>query len=828
MTGDLEIITENKDALCLAQMGALLHNLGKVTSQFFEETINGKNGSAPYFKYQHILHLIETDDPLLAQNIKELYDALPKNENKNVLDSKTVDSLKRSFYLPFPFDDRIYRPGDMIEYLGQGELDNNKNKLYDEHGNKHWITNIFKKGSRLTHLMNRCHRGASGGEKQDIWAKGQDNTNKIFISTPFGWESQVFNLTDVDTHKLNIEKLIKTYLGTEIAYLNFNKFADELNPNLEAVIADTQRPLNDVTVWDIGHSSMAFLLAQAIGMMAVRRAIGHDELSKTKQNNTLFWRVLGIRMDGIGYLEDAPSLADLKIRRKLLDEAFRHVLNTLEGLPVAIEIYRDENGSFYIFPDLEETDELVRAVMDKLKLQLPVDGVALKYSLSGKLVNHPQDLDTGAYIGDYISQKIKEEKPIVHTLKDYTIPWSDKKGSEVCVACGVRPQGYGADQIPDYNKKPDFYAKKAKNRDLCCICMDGRRGVAEKWATEGLESNTIWMDEVVDNNGRIALVVGQFDLEKWSMWYPKAKKGVDSELDSPKKYLKVFNFGNPLINGEEVQIKQGISYNWDENRKILTGTNDKPIIFFKQKFPELDIEISDIQIEEGGYKVILLSRHKKNINQECTLMGVKFKAIDERTLVTVDEKAVDKVKQMFLYNNRLKVTECIDVYCMTESQSFARLRRIWETTRQFWNQTSDFSKLRINSLRLQITGKLNPKAQDDTPGHYHVYQLLLNNTKLSAVWDKKNSRFITVSNLEHISQPHRLGRPVIEWLSQHVGQEIKIEEPAGYGSKNKDLGSITIDKPEPIPYSKYTPAIPSWQNRAPSWRLSRQIKLSTL
>jgi len=614
MKGDLKIIEENKDALRLAQMGALLHNLGKVTSQFFEETINGKKGSAPDFKYQHILHLIETDYPLLAQNIKELYDALHKNENKNVLGSKTVDSLKRNFDLPSPFDDRIYRPGDMIEYMGQGELDDDKNikkKLYAVPPEKQWITEIFKNGSRLTHLMNRCHRGASGGEKQDIWAKGQDNTNKIFISTPFGWESQVFNLTDVDTNKLNIEKLIKTYLGTEIADLNFNKFADELNPNLKAVIADTQRPLNDVTVWDIGHSSMAFLLSQAIGMMAVRRAIGHDELSKTKQNNTLFWRVLGIRMDGIGYLEDAPSLADLKIRRKLLDEAFRHVLNTLEGLPVAIEIYRDENGSFYIFPDLEETDELVRAVMDKLKLQLPVDGVALKYSLSGKLVNHPQDLDTGAYIGDYISQKIKEEKPIVHTLKDYTIPWANTEGSEVCVACGVRPQGYGAEQIQDYNKKPDFYTKKAKNRDLCCICMDRRRGVAEKWATDGLESNTIWIDEVADKNGRVALVVGQFDLEKWGMWYPKAKEKKDKELEPPKKYLKIFNFGNSLINGEKVQIKQGISYNWDENRKILTGTNDKPIIFFKQKFPELDIEISDIQIEEGEYRIILLFPHKK-------------------------------------------------------------------------------------------------------------------------------------------------------------------------------------------------------------------------
>jgi len=817
LTNDLKIIENNRDALLLAQAGALLHNLGKVTSQFYQSQIDKNSRFANYFKYQHILHLIEKDWTSIKIITPKLHAALGEPENLNVLDNKTFDSLTRIFKLSFPFDDRDYRPGDMIEYLGQGELDEDKNikkKLYAVPPEKQWIIEIFKNGSCLTHLMNRCHRGASGGEKQDIWAKGQDNTNKIFISTPFGWESQVFNLTDVDTNKLNIEKLIKTYLGTEIADLNINNFADELNPIFEAVIADTQRPLNDVTVWDIGHSSMAFLLAQAIGMMAVRRAIGHDELSKIKHNNTLFWRVLGIRMDGIGYLEDALSLADLKIRSKLLDEAFRHVLNTLEGLPVAIEIYRDENGSFYIFPDLEETDELVKAVMDKLKLQLPVDGVALKYSLSGKFINHPQDLDTGAYIGDYISQKIKEEKPILHTLKDYTIPWANTEGSEVCVACGVRPQGYGAEQIQDYNKKPDFYTKKAKNRDLCCICMNRRRGVAENWATDGLDSNTIWIDEVADKNGRVALVVGQFDLEKWSMWYPKANEKSSENLQPIKRYLQVTNFGNSLKNGDIVSIKKH-DFIWDEKTQLFIRNIDSidpvPPNFVQeiQIQPIGKIEVDNIQREGDGYRLKLKHPHGlKDIGKQHSVMGTQFIAADELTLITVDDASKKNVDRFFLYDNRLIIKDCIDVHAMTASQSFARLRRIWETTKHFWEKAGDFSRLRINEQRLQITGKLNPKAQDENPGHYHVYQLLLNNTKLSAVWDKKNNRFITASNLEHISQSQRLGKPVLEWLSQPAKQEIKIEEPTGYGSKNKEWGTITIKKVEPIPYSEYIPAIP--------------------
>lgn len=663
MTNDLKIIENNRDALLLAQAGALLHNLGKVTSQFFDNKLNGDKGAAPKFKYQHILRFIEMDYQQLQKNIPNLHTALQQKENKNVLDSKTVDSLKRCFELPSPFDDRSYRPGDMIEYLGQGKQDN---KLYSKP--PQWITDIFNNGSRLTHLMNRSHRGASGGEKQDICAKGQTKINEIYKSTPFGWESRAFNLNDVDNHKRDIEKIIQTYLEPKIVSLNFEKFCNDIYPHLNEVIADTQRPINDVTIWDIGHSGMAFMLTQTIGLMMTQcRTIDHDELAKVECDNTLFWRVMGIRIDGLNYMENAPSLADMRVRYDLLNKRLEYITQTLEEMPVAIKVYTDENGSFYIFPDLPITNSLVQTILDRLQSQLTVDGVALKCSLSEPLVNHPDD--KGCYIGEYISRQIDIEKPIVYDPKSFTDPWTNKESYEICVACGVRPQGYGANLLKDYLDNPKFYSDKAKSRDICCICMDKRRDVAKKWATQGLKDTTVWIDEVADNNGRIALIAGQFDFREWKMWYP----------------------------GKNTSIK------------------------------------------------------------------------------------------------------------MVESQSFARQRRVWETTRQFWEEAGDFSKLR-KTQRLQITGKLNPKASGETPGHYHVYQLLLGNVKLSAVWDNKNSRFIIASNLEHISKSQRLGIDIKDWLN--AGQEIKIEEPTGYGSKNKDWGSITIDKPEPIPGSSYIPAIP--------------------
>ncbi len=509
MTNDLKIIENNRDALLLAQAGALLHNLGKVTSQFYQSQIDKNSRFANYFKYQHILHLIEKDWTSITIITPKLHAALGEPENLNVLDNKTFDSLTRIFKLSFPFDDRDYRPGDMIEYLGQRKLEGNK-KLYGKPTEKHWIKEIFSKGSSLTHLMNRAHHGASGGEKQDISVEEQKKINEIYKSTPFGWESPAFNLNDVDTHKIAIEKIIQTYLDPSIASINFKKFGQVLRPHLEEVIADTRRPLNDVTVWDIGHSGMAFMITQTIGMIAQSQAIDHDELAKIGNNNTLFWCVMGIRIDGLNYIENVSSLADMRVRYDLLKKKLECVRHTLEGLPVSVEVYSDENGSFYIFPNLPNNNLLVQAVLDKLQSQLVVDGVVLNCSLYGPLVNHPKD--NGHYIGEYISKQINEEKPIVYDLKAFKVPWANKGGIEICVACSVRPQGYGADQIKDYEKNPQYYAQKAKNRDICCICMDRRRGVAEKWATQGLKDTTVWIDEVADNNGRIALIAGQFEL----------------------------------------------------------------------------------------------------------------------------------------------------------------------------------------------------------------------------------------------------------------------------------------------------------------------------
>jgi hypothetical protein len=523
------------ESLRLAQAGALLHNLGKITSSFLEWQIKGKKGEAPNFKYQHILHLIESDYNesdynRLATELPKLYQALKEPENINVLDIKTIDLLKRNFKLPFPLNDRPYRLGDLLEYLGQGKI-KGKNQLYNEPGKQHFIKNIFPGGSLLTHLMNRAHRGASGGEKKDIRVKQQDTA--LFRSTPFGWEIPAGDLAKIDDLKRKIEQAIQKHLSCDpFSFQDLQGLSLALNEHMVEALADTQRPLNDVTVWDIGHTAMAFLITQVVSLILQERVIDHDELAQKGAGNSLCWRVLSLRLDGLAYLEGAATLADLRVRSSRLNESLKRARRWLEERSIAVQVYQDENGAFFLFTDAGiDTESFYQTVFEKIRPELNVDGFALLPALSPPLTSHPDD-QGGKYAGTYIQEQLaRSNLSSGYDLATYTSAWQNDVVDDICVACGIRPQGYGAKEISKYRQNTGYYREKARKRKLCCICMDRRRDVAKKWLAKE-ESSTVWIDEVADNNGRIALVVGFFDLDNWQPMYPKAKEDRDA-LVSP-------------------------------------------------------------------------------------------------------------------------------------------------------------------------------------------------------------------------------------------------------------------------------------------------------
>ncbi|MGH8072174.1 MAG: hypothetical protein ACRERE_44470, partial [Candidatus Entotheonellia bacterium] len=351
----LNRLIDAQQSILLAEAGALLHNLGKVSRQFFEW--QSKTGS-PKYRYQHILQFVASDYPNLSQDFPELAEALQEPENQGILKPEIIHLLKATFFLPPPFEDHPYRIGELIEYLGQGQ-NQIGNQLYKEANSSYWIERIFPGGARLLHLLNRAHDATSGSDKegsdkqdQNIWAKPQP-VDSLFRVTPMGWEEPAPTLTDVDNLRAQVGKVLANFLNLPASPFPIQAFASELRRHLASALADTQRPVNDISVWDMGRTGAAFLKTAAAAYILTGRPMSHDDLSGRGVHNKLFWRVLSCQLNGIDYLERALSVAEVRTRHRLLTERLNHLRDTLENFPLAAEVYRDENGSFYLFPDIE-------------------------------------------------------------------------------------------------------------------------------------------------------------------------------------------------------------------------------------------------------------------------------------------------------------------------------------------------------------------------------------------------------------------------------------------------------------------------------------------
>ncbi len=136
---------------------------------------------------------------------------------------------------------------------------------------------------------------------------------------------------------------------------------------------------------------------------------------------------------------------------------------------------------------------------------------------------------------------------------------------------------------------------------------------------------------------------------------------------------------------------------------------------------------------------------------------------------------------------------------IAKNPSFARLRRIWETTRAFWQEvgpTDDMQRLqnsvigqiaRTAQQRLKIAGQVQPVAPGSRLATYHAYELVLSNgVSLSALWD--GQQFITCDNLPYLS---RRMRSDIQTVLK-PGSKMRIAVPGGYGATRTNWGTITI------------------------------------
>ncbi|GIV98637.1 CRISPR-associated protein Csx11 [Roseiflexus sp.] len=432
------------------------------------------------------------DELLLAEAIGWLHDWQKCIDMKIASDwskGKTVDPKKIKQWQE---RGKFLKPGNFSQCIESIEI-----RINEHSGNLKTIIETGRVPSKaeksdklLEWVLGRSHDSAH------IEKELNDNENQAFstdwLSSPFGWEySQPDNLLE------NLLNQTKKGLTSNTRHDLLNALGNVFRK----AWGDNRRPINEVMLWDWSSIVAALYKAEL-----ARYVLTNQQRSYTG----IAWRLLSIRVNGLDYLLGVDGIPDLLARQALLKDSWDRVQTLLEETyPMALEVYRDENGPVFVVPDIKDLldsserggkklKELIEetfalgCVHEDLNLAIAREVVPYCYLDStpwqGKA---PQDIPP-------ITQHVQRQ-PVTTTDPVWLQNLWKPHTADICTVCGLRPQGPSG---------------KAAERNVCDICEARRADRSQRWATSETD-RTIWIDEVADTNGRFAMIVGSFDLTHW-------------------------------------------------------------------------------------------------------------------------------------------------------------------------------------------------------------------------------------------------------------------------------------------------------------------------
>jgi len=367
------------------------------------------------------------------------------------------------------------------------------------------------KGMQPGLLIGALH-GVAHIEKEGRPQQHKQPYSDVFRASPFGQEERVgTGMTQESTAALRALPLADM---RQIASDQRWDWLAKMRAEMRRGLADNRRPHNEVSLWDWGYTVATLTKAAAAYIYKNGWPANLTDVP---------FRTLRINLNRLEHYSNSNRISDLLGVRQALDDAFNLVQGLLEETyALGNCFYHDETGAYYLFPDLNYSGEEMAALRQEIQAQFPPDlrpqvhwgervtagGLDQDKKLSRKLVADPR-------------QQALQAPPVYaeNNLYLFETEWGEGRpeNAEICTVCGVRPVGYPRQgTAPNVERDLARWATqdKAEQRNICRVCLDRRGRRAQEWVETGLR-DTIWTDEVADNNGRLALLVGKLGLEGW-------------------------------------------------------------------------------------------------------------------------------------------------------------------------------------------------------------------------------------------------------------------------------------------------------------------------
>lgn len=439
----------------------------------------------------------------------------------------------------------------------------------------------------LLRALGRCHSAAHvEKELEDREISTKQPKDDTRLSTAFGFES-----TPVKGLTPRLQALPFASLQQRL------QVVPKVQEAFGFALGDTRRPVNEVTLADWSSAVAALYKPALAGAL----------LGVQPNPDNLRWRLLRVNFDALALYAKAVKIADLLAYRRAVDEACERVKQLVEEeYPLGNEIYRDTTGIYFTFPDIDLPADLAQEIRRRVEENEP--------ELAPRIaVEQPQ----GNTATEQLKRMLAEGRR--RALQDLAQPFSQgnlspcwqalwdtlpKDGNwEVCPVCRLRPMREG--------------------QEACETCLQRRQSRTKWWQKN--PKQTIWMDEIADHNGRVALIVGKFGLEDWlsgdlvqTMLVKAAENNPDAcvpKNPSPARIRRVWEtcqrFWSETINGIlqphsygdgsplrciRVAVVPDNAYGWQEHPPYDGTINGKVVSLLWQESEQRFITISNLQL----------------------------------------------------------------------------------------------------------------------------------------------------------------------------------------------------------------------------------------
>ncbi len=478
-------------------------------------------------------------------------------------------------------------------------------------------------------------------------------TSQIWLANAFGSFRQkiiYFEKTEQEINN-NIDEIKRITLSalksSTIFYNNLKEIREKIKELFGGLLSDDRFPINDVSLWD-----QAYMVSSMFKALLSNYVLKGD-FTQVPNTQEIKWRILGIQYDKLGLAEKGFKLASIKWYREISEEIDNKIKNLLEvDYPIGNEIYRDETGIYFIVGEnigkdngeFAELDEDLKEIENKIFkiFRRVLCGEAYPNIV---LTKASRGLMTLGYLLDNAKENFSKNKTI--RVKNLNLI-DPKKGKAIgiCPLCKVR-----------YIHEKD---KERNNSPTICETCDKRihHKQVEKWILD-LWSETIWTTEIKDKNDRIALISLKFELQDWLNGNILNTLVLQRDIDFNEDLLKIKQIFIDIKNNKDKKVEDTILKKYTEkalyNRQIK---NDKIIESFL-------LERSIGHEWEDFIKETLSNKSSVDFGN---------RKIEWNQLTDEDIEFLSHVLLQFL---------------IRKNPSPARLRRIWESTEEFFKKVKE-------------------------------------------------------------------------------------------------------------------------------------------